>query len=80
MMFIEIRVNDNSPFTKIGLHRKKPYGLPKKGEMCIYDIYIYSYNDEYDYNPTRINDFEFPYGDGNLLSIEVLNFISEMRA
>lgn len=79
MMFIEIRVNEDLPFTKIGVHRTSPSGWPNHGEICDYDIYKYGWDMEY--KPTRdmIGKVEFPYGDGNLLTIEVLNFINTLK-
>ena len=78
MMFIEIRVNDNLPFTKLGVHRTHPSGFPNKGEMCKYDIYKYSYDMEYNSSRAKIGNLEFPYGDGNLLTIEVLQYIQNL--
>lgn len=79
-MFIEIRVNDNLPFTKIGVHRTKPSGIPSNGEMCSYDIYEFSYDFEYKPSHTKVGKINFPYGDGNKLTIEVLNFMQNLRA
>lgn len=79
MLFIEIRVNEMLPFTKIGVHRVKPEYTPDEGEICSYDIYEFNYDMEYNPSHKMIGKVKFPYGDGNLLTIEVLKIYTEYQ-
>lgn len=77
MMFIDISVNDNLPFTKIGVHRTSPSGIPENGEMCNYDLYKITYDMEFNPISEKIGKIQYPYGDGNLLALEVLKQLYE---
>ena len=80
-MFIDIKVNDNLPFTKLGVHRVHPVKYPpNEGTMCSYDIYKFTYDMNFETQHEKIGSLKFPYGDGNLLAIEVLKLFTEQCA
>jgi len=69
MMRLTIDINDSVDILNIYVVRTKPTNRqPEQGELCDYELY----EGTGFYDPDVLTEFQFPYGDGVQLGIEML--------
>jgi len=77
MMRLKIDINDSVDILNVYVVRTKPTNRqPEVGELCDYDLYEQVKGRMVD---ERLTEFQFPYGDGVQLGIEILEVYQSVQ-